>query len=300
MIRQPALLFCLLLLPGILFAGGRREPESQTDATFRQRIAVALPGPGAGPAELELRFGAGTLSIGPGSGRLLVEGEAVYNNELFQPTQRREAKRVILSAGDGRLELKEFIELWESVRDHLNRWDLRLAAVPMDLVLDLGACSTSLDLGGLPLRRLRISQGLADLALEFGSPNPSEMQELVFFGGASRSTLKGLANANAGRIECRGGAGEFILDFSGRLRRDLFVKLEAGAGRVTLSVPEETSVEVESHTGLAVVDFRGTWNRPSGRQYIHQGTKAGPRITVDAAVLAGSLRLWAGDGNEQQ
>jgi hypothetical protein len=55
---------------------------------------------------------------------------------------------------------------------------------------------------------------------------------------------------------------------------------------------------VESHTGLAVVDFRGTWNRPSDRRYIHQGGKAGPRITVDAAVLAGSLRLWAGAGSE--
>jgi hypothetical protein len=298
MIRQPALLFFLALLPAVLFAGGRREPEPLPDGTFRQRIAVARPDSAQGAAELELRFGAGTLSIGPGSGRLLVEGEAVYNNKLFQPTQRQEGQRVILAAGDGRLELKEFIELWESVRDHLNRWDLRLAAVPMELVLDLGACSTSLDLGGLPLRKLRLSQGFSDLALEFGSPNPSEMQELVFFGGATRSTLKGLANANAARIECRGGAGEFILDFSGRLRRDLFVKLEAGAGRVTLSVPEETSVEVESHTGLAVVDFRGTWNRPSDRRYIHQGGKAGPRITVDAAVLAGSLRLWAGAGSE--
>jgi hypothetical protein len=299
MIRQPALLFYFIILfPGVLFAGGRKEPEPLPGGTFRQRIAIALPTPAAGPAELELRFGAGTLSIGPGSSRLLAEGEAAYNNDLFQPTQRLEGKRVILSAGDGRLELKEFIELWESVRDHLNRWDLRLGAVPMELALDLGACSTSLDLGGVPLRRLRISQGFSDLALEFGSPNPTEMRELVFFGGATRSTLKGLANANTARIECRGGAGEFILDFSGRLRRDLFVKLEAGAGRVTLSVPEETSVEVESHPGLAVVDFRGTWNKPSEHRYIHQGTKEYPRITVDAAVLAGNLRLWAGVGGE--
>jgi hypothetical protein len=291
-LRQRAPLLFLLLLPGFLSAGGRREPEEQ-EGPFRRTIAVSLPDQAAGAAQLELRFGAGQLSVGPGSGRLLVEGEAVYNNQLFRPVQRREGQRIILSAGDGRLELKEFLELWESVRDHLNRWDLRLAPVPLELAMDLGACSTSLDLGGLPIRRLRLSQGLADFALDFSSPNPGEMEELTFFGGASRSTLKGLANANAARIECRGGGGVFALDFSGRLRRDLFVKLEVGAGEVTLSVPRETTVEVESHTGLALVDFRGTWNRPSEHRYRHEGTRPGPKITVDAAILAGKLILLA-------
>lgn len=295
--RQAVLLFFFLSIAE-LFAGGRGERELQAGGPFRRAIAVRLTDQAAGPAQLELRFGAGQLSVAPGSNRLLVEGEAVYNNQLFQPVERREGRRIILSAGDGRLELKEFLELWESVRDHLNRWDLRLAPVPLELALDLGACSTSLDLGGLPLRRLRLSQGLADLALDFSSPNPLEMQELIFFGGASRSTLKGLASANASRIECRGGGGVFTLDFSGRLRRDLFVKLEAGAGEVTLSVPDDTTVEVESHTGLALVDFRGTWNHPSEHLYRHEGTRPGPRITVDAAVLAGSLKLWAGAGNE--
>jgi len=294
MLRRSSLLIIFFLSAMVLAAGGRREPEIRPTDVFRQPIAVPLPN--AAPAELELRFGAGKLHIGPGSRTLWVEGEAVYNNALFAPNERREGRRVILSSGDGRLELKEFLALWESVPDHLNRWDLHLAPVPMELVLDLGACSAALDLGGLPLRRLRLSQGLADLALDFSSPNPVGMDQLEFFGGASSGTLKGLANANARRMEFRGGAGEFLLDFSGRLTRDLFVKLEAGAGRVTLSVPEATAFEVQSRTGLAVVDFRGAWTRPSERSYIHPGTEPGPRITVDAAVLAGSLRLWAGDG----
>jgi hypothetical protein len=291
-LRQCVPLVFLLLLPGFLFAGGRKEP-GEREGPFRRTIAVRLPDQASGATKLELRFGGGKLSVGPGSSRLLVEGEAVYNNGLFQPVEHREGRKIVLSAGDGRLELKEFLELWESLRDHLNRWDLRLAPVPLELSMELGACSTSLDLGGLPVRRLRLSQGLADFALDFSSPNPGEMEELIFFGGASRSTLKGLANANAARIECQGGGGVFSLDFSGRLRRDLFVKLETGAGEVTLSVPSQTTVEVESHTGLTLVDFRGTWDRPSEHRYRHEGTRPGPKITVDAAVFAGKLILLA-------
>jgi len=261
----------------------------------REPIAVDLPDTSGGPAQLVVRFGAGHLEMGPGTRRALVAGEALYNNELFAPTVRAEAGRTVLSAGDGRLELREFIDSWSKVKDHLNRWELELAPVPTELELELGASSATLELGGLPLRRLRLSQGAADLTLSFDRPNPVEMSSLSYGGGAARCTLLGLANANTSRIEMAGGAGAFHLDFSGRLRRDLSVKVEAGAGEVTLAFPEEADVEVVTHTGLALVDFRGTWSRPSEALYRHLGARPdrGPRITVDAAVLAGKLRLLA-------
>jgi hypothetical protein len=302
MSRQRLILMLLALVPAMLFAGGRRERELRAADVFRRPLNVALPDTAGGPAVLTLRFGAGKLAVTPGARRSLASGElatgeAVFNNELFQPTIRREGRHVTLSAGDGRLELKEFIELWGKVADHQNRWELTIAPVPLELELDLGASSTSLQLGGLPLHRLRIAQGAADLTLSIDRPNPVEMSLLSYSGGASGCTLKSLANANASRLEVFGGGGVFHLDFSGRLRRDLSVKLEAGAGEVTLAVPEETTIEVEAHTGLAVVDFRGTWNKPSERLYRHEGSSPGqgPRIIVDAAVLAGRLRLWAGD-----
>jgi hypothetical protein len=256
---------------------------------------VDLPDTTEGPAQLVVRFGAGRLDIGPGTRRALVSGEALYNNDLFAPTVRSEGGKTVLSAGDGHLELREFIDSWSKVKDHLNRWELQLAPVPTELELELGASSASLDLGGLPLRRLRLSQGAADLTLDFERPNPVEMAALSYSGGASRGTLRGLANANTSRVEVSGGGGVFYLDFSGKLRRDLSVKVEVGAGEVTLAFPVEADVEVTTHTGLAVVDFRGTWNRPSEHLYRHVGARPdrGPRIIVDAAVLAGKLRLLA-------
>jgi hypothetical protein len=291
------LLALSLAAPGLLAASGRREPELRAADLTRQPIWVDLPDTSRGPAQLVVRFGAGRLDIVPGTRRALVSGEALYNNELFTPTVRAEGGRTILSAGDGRLELREFIDSWSKIKDHLNRWELELAPVPTELELELGASSASLDLGGLPLRRLKLSQGAADLTLDFVRPNPVEMAVLTYNGGASRGTLRGLANANTSRVEVYGGGGAFNLDFSGRLRRDLSVKVEAGAGEVALSFPLEADVEVTTHTGLAVVDFRGTWNRPSEHLYRHPGQRAdrGPRITVDASVLAGKLLLLAGE-----
>jgi hypothetical protein len=283
--------------PSLLNAAGGQEPELRAVNVVRQPISVDLPDTSGGPARLALRFGAGQLRVAAGTRRALVSGEARFNNELFTPTVRTDDGKVILSAGDGRLELREFIDSWSKVKDHLNRWELELASVPMELELELGASSAALELGGLPLRRLRLSQGAADLTLDFDRPNPVEMASLTYSGGASRGTLHGLANANTSRVEVHGGGGVFHLDFSGRLRRDLSVQVEAGAGEVTLVFPEEADVEVSTHTGLAVVDFRGTWNRSTDRLYRHTGAHPdrGPRITVDAAVLAGQLRLLAGE-----
>ena len=292
------LLAAALLLPTcLLFAGGKKDPEPLPVDVERKPILVELPDTSGGPAQLSVRFGAGQLDIEPGTRRALVTGEALYNNELFTPTVRIEGRKHILSAGDGHLELREFLDSWGKIKDHLNRWELALAPVPTELELELGAASASLNLGGLPLRRLRLSQGAADLTLDFERPNPVEMTVLSYNGGASRGTLRNLANANTSRVEVAGGGGVFYLDFSGKLRRDLVVKVEAGAGEVTLAFPEATDVEVSTHTGLAVVDFRGTWNRPADRLYRHAGAHPdrGPRITVDAAVLAGKLRLLAGE-----
>jgi len=291
------LLAFLLLSPGLLAASGGQEPELRPVDVVRRPIAVDLPDTSDGPAQLVVHFGAGRLDIGPGTRRALVTGEALYNNGLFAPTVRVEGRRVTLSAGDGRLELREFIDSWSKVKDHLNRWELELGPVPTELELELGASSAGLELGAVPIRRLRMSQGAADLTLDFDRPNPVEMASLTYTGGASRCTLRSLANANTSRVEVSGGGGVFHLDFSGKLRRDLFVKVEAGAGEVTLVFPEEADVEVTTHTGLALVDFRGTWNRPAERLYRHLGARAdrGPRITVDAAVLAGKLRLLAGE-----
>ena len=287
----------LSLSAGLLTAGGRQEPELRAVNAQRRPIAVDQPDTSGGPAQLVVRFGAGRLDIAPGTRRALVSGAALYNNELFTPTVRVEGRRVTLSAGDGRLELGEFLDLWSTIKDHLNRWELELGPVPMELELELGAGSAGLKLGGVPIRRLRMSQGAADLTLDFDRPNPVEMASLTYAGGASRCTLRSLANANTSRVEVSGGGGVFYLDFSGKLRRDLRVKVEAGAGEVTLVFPEEADVEVTARTGLSLVDFRGTWNRPSERLYRHLGARAdrGPRITVDAAVLAGKLRLLAGE-----
>lgn len=294
--RRIALLTLFIaVLPTGSFARGKKEQEAMPAGAFRDTIAVPLPA-STGLPQVRLRFGAGQLSVKAGERRRLIEGEAEYNNELFRPSIRQEGSRVELTTGDGKMELKEFIDLWSSVKDHLNRWNLRLAPVPMELEIDSGASSTRLDLGGLPIKALRISQSFSDIALDFAKANPVEMDTLSFGGGASWCSLKNLANANAGRIVFQGGGGDFTLDFSGKLRRDMLVKIEAGAGELTLVFPESASVEVETHTGLTVVDIRGTWNK-SDRLYRHIGSSPakGPKIIVEAAVLAGSLRLWAGE-----
>jgi hypothetical protein len=160
----------------------------------------------------------------------------------------------------------------------------------MALTIQAGAYSGSMDLSGIPLRRLEVSDGASDVRLSFASPNPEEMQLLSYQTGASTVSLTGLGYANFSDMTFSGGAGTYTLDFSGGLRRDANVTLESGVSSVRLEIPAGTTAEVVVGGALNNVDTIGGWAQ-SGETYRLDGTGPTLRIFVDMGV--GSLALVA-------
>jgi hypothetical protein len=158
----------------------------------------------------------------------------------------------------------------------------------MDLNINAGAYKGVLDLGGLAIQNLRISDGAADVSLDFSSPNQADMEELRYNTGASQVKLTGLANANFAEMVFKGGAGSYSLDFSGELVRDATVTIDSGFSSVTLIVPEGVDARVIVDSGLANVDIGGNWEK-SGNEYTLEGE--GPRLTINVNIGAGSLEL---------
>lgn len=265
----------------------------QTGPTVTEEISVPVP---TDQVELrvELLFGLGKLKLEPGDAETLIDGTVRYNVEELKPTVVQEGDTVRLVQGDeergeGFSITVPDLPLDLEIEGHVeSEWDLRIGSVPMALTLHTGAMESELELGGLSLSELDISQGVSKFELSFSKPNQTVMERMQFNAGASRAILNGLSNANAEVITFKGGAGSYRLDFSGELTRDVRVRLEAGVGEVVILVPEGVSAEARLEGALTDVDAFGAWQR-SGDKVILDGS--GPEILFDITMGLGNLEF---------
>ena len=228
---------------------------------------------------LTISFGAGRLYLSPGA-KELVEGTAVYNFPQFKPE---------IVENDGRVEIKhDDFENLINLKDIKNEWDLQLGDMPIDLNINAGAYEGRYELGGLSLTGLTVKDGAADVELSFSEPNKSEMSVLRYETGASNVTLSGLANANFSTLIFSGGAGSYELDFSGKLKDDATVEIEAGAGDVQLIIPEDVNAEITVDSALVAINHSSNWSQ-DGNDYTQKGK--GPTLTIIVKMAAGNLTI---------
>ena len=252
--------------------------QSQPGPEIKESITVA--GNGSEEMRLTVSFGAGALKLSPGAGNTLVDGTAVYNfNEL---------KPVIINNGNS-VEIKQNnLKNIINPNDLVNEWDLRLGSSPIDLTINAGAYNGLFELGGLALTNLTVQDGAANVDLSFSEPNRTEMSVLRYETGASDVTLTGLANANFSTLIFSGGAGNYTLDFSGTLKRDGVVNVEAGAGDVQLILPKGMNATVSMQGALVSVNHSSNWVQ-NGNEYSQAGS--GPELTILVEMAAGSLTI---------
>lgn len=173
--------------------------------------------------------------------------------------------------------------------DIVNEWDLKLGDVLMNLAVDAGAYKGDLDLSGVRLNSLNITDGASRAQVHFDRPNPAQMEDFTYTTGASSLQLNGLGNANFTRMTFKGGGGSFTLDFAG-LQRDAQVTVDAAASQLTVIIPAGTRAHVLLSGGLTNVDAQGTWTHTASS---YDTGSTGPLVTIDAKMGIGNLKLIA-------
>lgn len=253
----------------------------KTGPTQIENIQIMIPD--AQIADLHIKFGAGELKISPGAQGLLVDGTSTYNVNDLAPVVEGENDSIILRTGD--FEINGIPNFQEDI---INKWDLKLASVPMVLDVEAGAFEGEYELGGLALSDLFLRDGASDVSMQFSFPNLVDMGTFRYETGASKVSLKGLANANFKLFSFRSGAGDYVLDFSGDLKQDAVVRIQSGISRVRVIVPEGTPAKVLFSGGLIDIDYHGKWVE-NGSRYENPGS--GPALTIEVDMGAGSLDL---------
>jgi hypothetical protein len=274
------LAIAVLALPSLACSITFNLPDT-VDTTTTRTMDIAADVPVSGQTtELRIEMGSGELEI-TGGGTGLVDGSVRYNVENWQPSVTTDGNRVeIIQGSEGSIDIPD--------RNVINEWNLRLGNTPIDLQIQAGAYQGTLDLSGIPITNLRVSDGASRATVKFDSLNPARMEQLTYKTGASQVDLEGLGNANATEILFEGGAGSYTLDFSGDLQQDLSVHLSAGISNVRINVPENARVRVEIGGGLSNVSVGGTWTT-NGDVYERSGS--GPLINIKIDMGLGNLEL---------
>ncbi|MCE5254726.1 MAG: toast rack family protein [Actinomycetia bacterium] len=278
-----AVLVAAVALVGVAcLSGGCTE-----QITVTQEFVVDESLGSAAVTDVEIEMGAGRLMLTPGATGL-VSGTIRYNMESWKPKITRSDSRLSIKQGAP----KDFSGLAGKV---VNDWNLQLGKAPMRLKVSAGVYQGTYELGGLTLQKLTIKDGAAHTQVSFNIVNPGQMESLEYQTGASSVTLIGLANANFKTMKFKGGAGDYSLDFSGELRSDGTVEVEAGAGTVRIIVPAATPARVTVDASLAGVSTEGVWT-VQGETYSTTAVGTVGRVkmlTIAVEMDVGSLRLIA-------
>ena len=231
-------------------------------------------------SQVSLEMGAGTFKLAGGA-KGLIEGTVDYNVDKWKPTVTRTGSDVRIKQTN-----LENVSLGSDVK---NDWDLKLSSEqPLDLTLSAGAYEGSLDLSGLHLRKLDISDGASKSKLTFNSANPEVLTDFHYKTGASQVELDGLGNANFDQLTFDSGAGNYTLDFAGKLQRDGEVTIHSGVSQITIMIPSGTKAIIHTTGGLNNVETNGTWTT-EGNSYSTNGE--GSTLTINVEMGVGNLKL---------
>ncbi len=250
-----------------------------------QELVIDEPLGSAAVTDVTLAMGAGKLSVQPGAPGL-ASGVIRYNVVRWKPDVTRTDAALTIKQGNTK-------GLSGLGSDIVNDWDLKLGIAPIRLAVTAGAYEGTYELGGLSLQRLSIKDGASKSHVSFSAPNPSQMESLTYETGASSVTLTGLGDANFKKMAFKGGAGSFTLDFSGQLRSDGSVGIEAGVGSVHIIVPAGTAAKVTIKGRLTDVTQEGEWVTAGGTYSTPAAGagKQGKLLTVTVDMSVGSLTL---------
>ena len=238
---------------------------------------------------LRISLGACRFRAEPG------EGEAWITGICHDPTGKR-APRIVEEEGNVRITESE--PSWERIPAAFGgvpRYELAIGkGRPFALTVETGASEFEMDLGGVPISSLMVSQGAGKFELGFSAPNPHHMELLEVSSGAAGIELEDLANANFSEMRFSGGAAAYEFDFGGRLSRDAQVSIETGMSGVEVTVPASTAARVVAQTTLASVDVGDGFTKREGA-FLTEGALGGgaPVLAIRAGVRLGSFRLSA-------
>jgi hypothetical protein len=227
----------LALAPASSFAQTWRTLDVSRQARDNEELRV------------HVQYAAGRFDLRASDEPYLYTMHLRYDEDRVKPLDQFDAGKHSLSIGVG-----DHSTHWTGNKSEGEQPEMRLTlarTVPIDLSLTLGATQTTVDLGGLTLRDLRIESGAAEATVDFSAPNRTNMSTVEVQAGAASITMRNIANARAASIDVKGGVGALDLGFGGNWTSDIEARLAVAVGKVMIRVPRDVGIRLEMQRLLA-------------------------------------------------
>ncbi len=173
-------------------------------------------------------------------------------------------------------------------------WKMRLTdAVPISFDISLGLGKGEFDFTGMQVKDLKLSAGASSVWMTFDKPNKSVIEDLTIESGLSKFSAEGLCNANFNHMKFEGGVGSYMLDFGGKLTKEVDVDIEVGLGSLTVRIPEDVGARIiYEKSWIAHIDVDRDFSEQQENNYYSSNyrTAAGKmNIKIDAGL--GSVKI---------
>jgi hypothetical protein len=257
-------------------------------------------------AELSAEIVFGEFIVEPVGGDTLIFIEVEYDPEKFSPPMmdyRRQNNHVRISLESADVIEDDFhmnmspgsADIDEQRKSFRNTWHIYLGRdVTWQLELDLAACETRMELGGLKIENLNVESGLSDTQLRFSEPNRIVLEKCRIETGVGSFEAFQLGNAVIRRFSLENGLGSSVLDFSGKHPfEDLKASIESGLGSVEMQLPNGLPVIMQVETFLGSSDLPG-FDKLNGSKYRSISYQEGvPGLEAAVSIGMGSVNvIW--------
>ena len=280
--KKPLILvLTMLVIASLACSLNINIPRLQTGPTQTFNVNEPL---GDTNNELNLSFamGAGSLKLSGGASDL-IDGTIKYNVPSWEPT---------ISKSSSSLTIKqpEATNINGIPTDNIvNEWDMRLNGSQVyNLNIVAGAYKGDLDLSGLHIRNLDISDGASETRVLFNVDNPETLDQFTYKTGASKVTMYGLAHANFKNMLFESGAGTYTLDFGGTLRQDANVTVKSGFSDLSIIIPIGMKATIVNAGKISNISTTGKWTVDNNA---YQTDGDGPVVTIQVEMAVGNLQL---------
>ncbi len=245
------------------------------------------------PQHLRVQYGAGKFDVRATADPLAYAMHLRYDETRSAAIHRYDAEQRSTVLGLESLDRRVAVS---SDKDRDESGELRVMlpnSVPLELDLELGGTQSTLELGGLALRALRMECGATDAALMFSTPNRTRMHDMVIDVGAADFSATSLANANVDQIRVRGGVGVIDLDFGGVWTHDMTVTTRLAVGKLMLRVPSDVGVRLEIKRVATGFEHEGFVKRDDA-WYSDNYERAAHKLQLRAETLFGKIEIQRG------
>ena len=237
----------------------------------------------------KVEFAAGTLRLGPATGKQLYQLALRYDAERFEPVGSYDpgagAVRLgVNGIGKGGIRVDKKRALPQTA-------DVGLSpAVDLALEVSLGAAEGLLQLGGLRLSELVVESGASRTEIDFAKPNPGACSAARVSAGAGELVISNMGNSGCSEWEVDGGVTKTTLELDGAWPAGARLDLSVAVGGLTLVVPKSLGLQVVLSGFLA--DFDGPGFAKRGKTYTSAGyERAARKLSVQINSAIGGVKV---------